>query len=58
MPAEATEERSIPKQLTQGSEKSIGEKAPGAPFMLVGLSFLTILILGCVAMVAFMYLAG
>lgn len=38
------------KDAVQDNEHSIGERAPGAPFAIVGLSYMVVLAVACVAM--------
>ena len=38
------EDKSLTEQLTEGSEHSLGKKIPGGPFVVVGLSYMVVLI--------------
>lgn len=50
------EEKPVSEQLVEGSEHSLGEKVPGGPFAMVGLSYLLILILVSVVIITVLYL--
>ena len=54
-PMKTTEEKSIPDQLTEGSEKPLDEKLPGGPFALVGLSYLVVLLIVAVVIILVLY---
>ena len=50
-----TEDKSLGEQLTEGSDLPLGEKVPGGPFALVGLSYLVILIIVSVVIILTLY---
>lgn len=54
-PEKPTETKSIPEQLTEGSDHSLDKKLPGGPFALVGLSYLVILLVVAAVMILVMY---
>ena len=45
-----TEEKSLTEQLTEGSDVPTGHKAPGSPFILVGLGYLIVLLFAVLVM--------
>ena len=52
---ETSEEKPIAEQLTEGSEKPLGEKVPGGPFALVALSYLVVLLIVAVVIILVLY---